>query len=78
MQITTAVGAVCKWMQQSKSSFPCLMFMGRDFTAISALSVPCERVFSSTRLTESKLRARLKDDSIQALCEQNGFIKFLE
>jgi hAT family C-terminal dimerisation region len=54
------------------------MFMARDFTAISATSVPCEQVFSKAGLTVSKLQAKLNDNSIQALCEQNGFIRFLE
>jgi hypothetical protein len=54
------------------------MFMAKEFNASSAISVPCERVFSKAGLTVSKQQAKLNDNSIQALCEQNGCIKFLE
>lgn len=47
--------------------FSTLSKIARDYLAIQALSVPCERLFSMAGLADTSLRNRMKPDMFSAL-----------
>ncbi|KAL0236114.1 hypothetical protein GEMRC1_002696 [Eukaryota sp. GEM-RC1] len=55
------------WWKNHKSEFVVLASLARDFLAIPATSVPCERVFSLAGNIKNKKRSRLGDDSFTSL-----------
>jgi hypothetical protein len=56
------------WWWNNRGSFPTLYQAALDKLAIPAMSVECERVFSSTKKMLTPVRNRLGDDIIEA-CE---------
>jgi hAT family C-terminal dimerisation region len=54
------------WWNHSKESFPLLDLYAFDTFAIPAMSVECERVFSSTKNLITFERNRLAEDIIEA------------
>jgi hypothetical protein len=67
---------VCRWFQVNRSLYPRVQFMARDYLGVTATSVPSECVFSRAGTTVDKRRARLGDDSVQAICELQSFLAF--
>ena len=55
------------WWRQNEARFPRLASLAKDFLAIPATEVPCERVFSAAGLTISRLRASLDGDTADKL-----------
>lgn len=47
--------------------FPILSKIARDYLAIQASSVPCERLFSMAGLADTSRRNRMKPDMFSAL-----------
>ena len=71
------------WWDESKASFPSLHLYAFDNLAIPAMSVECERVFSSTKKLISPGRNRLVVEIVEASeCLKNwwdrGLIQQLE
>ena len=54
------------WWRGNEHIYPRLARIARDYLAISATSVPAERVFSGGADLVSKKRGSLNEDSIQA------------
>lgn len=53
--------------QANKTEFPTLFAMTMDFLPIQATSVPCERVFSSSKETDTAKRNRINPVLMEAL-----------
>ncbi|KAJ0393783.1 hypothetical protein ATCC90586_010756 [Pythium insidiosum] len=68
--------SVCEWFKASSVDFPRISLMARDYMAVPATSVPSEQAFSKAGCTINEKRARLGDDSVQAICELQSFIAF--
>lgn len=53
--------------QANKSEFPTLFSIAMDYLPIQATSVPCERVFSSAKDTDTAKRNRISSVLMEAL-----------
>ena len=53
--------------KETVHSFPTLSKMAKDFLAICRSSVPCERVFSSSRRVVDDLRHNLSSDTVRKI-----------
>ena len=78
MDIRQSSHDVCSWFQVSASGYPRIQMMAKEYLAVTATSVPSECAFSSAGTTISKRRARLGDDSVQALQELESWNRFLK
>lgn len=75
MPLTQSSREVCMWFKLNESMFPRISFMARDLLAVTATSVPSEVAFSKSGDQISKRRARLGDDSVQAIMELQSWLK---
>jgi hypothetical protein len=57
---------ILDWWKCQSSMSPCVARIARDYLAIPATSVPCERVFSSAVDLISDKRASLSEEVIRA------------
>jgi hAT family C-terminal dimerisation region len=69
---------VMKWLQSNMDAFPRLRLMALDYLSVCATSVDSERAFSRAGIIVSDLRTRLEDDTIQAVCELQSYLVFLD
>jgi hypothetical protein len=56
-----------KLLQSKKDEFPTLFRLAMDILPIQASSVPCERVFSSSKETTTARRSSLSPNLVEAL-----------
>ena len=63
------------WWQSHRKTYPQLSVMALDIMAIPAMSAEVERVFSSSKLTITDRRNRLKEDIIEGIECQKSWLK---
>lgn len=56
-----------KSLQKNAMRFPILARIARDYLAIQASSVPCERLFSMAGIADTSRRNRMKPETFSAL-----------
>ncbi|CAG8583299.1 20434_t:CDS:2, partial [Racocetra persica] len=70
--------SVCDWWKANQIAFLNLATMVKDYLAIMSTSIPCEQLFSLARLTVTKLRNSLDNETVRAiLCLKSWFIEDL-
>lgn len=67
---------VMTFFRDNGDMFPRVQMMARDYLGVTATSVPSECAFSAAGDVVSNKRARLGDDSVQAIVELQSFLKF--
>lgn len=61
--------------QENAHEFPVLATIARDYLAVQGSSVPCERAFSSSKLTDSDHRCNLTSENFGAIQMVKGSLK---